>query len=52
MSERCLLVLSAHPGDFVWRCGGASRWPWLGTSGPGEVSAPRRVFPQVTKELA
>jgi len=22
MSERCLLVVSAHPGDFVWRCGG------------------------------
>jgi 4-oxalomesaconate hydratase len=23
MSNRSMLVLSAHPGDFVWRCGGA-----------------------------
>src|SRR5262245_8673601 len=23
MSDRSMLVLSAHPGDFVWRCGGA-----------------------------
>src|SRR5262245_54366690 len=23
MSERTLLVLTAHPGDFVWRAGGA-----------------------------
>ena len=23
MSDRSMLVLSAHPGDFVWRCAGA-----------------------------
>src|SRR5262247_3621463 len=23
MSDRALLVLTAHPGDFVWRCAGA-----------------------------
>jgi len=23
VSDRSMLVLSAHPGDFVWRCGGA-----------------------------
>lgn len=23
MADRSMLVLSAHPGDFVWRCGGA-----------------------------